>query len=377
MKELLLRTRGEEPALAITKDRRLTDYYLLNEDGLAYEAGAIHLGRVGRVMKSLKAVFVVLDGGVEGFLPFDEMPGGQPAQPGDSLLVQIKKPAQGGKAAFLTCDLALPGRTAMLLPLGQYAHASKRVKDKKAMSLLSRRLCPDNMGLVLRAKAQDAKEGDIQAEIDRLVSDWDEIAQQAKQTTAPALIREAPGILERLMRDEQEAFDRVLYDDEKAAKGLPIPGTYHDKPFSLYGIEQQLFEALRRRVYLPSGGLLVLDPCEAMLVIDVNSAKDGKKAGNLSLRTNVEAAKEIARLLRLRRVGGIILIDFIDMDTDAQRQTVVDALEEALKDDRVTSEVLGFTRLGILEMTRKKAEPMLKAQRLENNTNEEIEEPHA
>ncbi|NLM86957.1 MAG: ribonuclease E/G [Clostridiales bacterium] len=377
MKELLLRTRGEEPALAITKDRRLTDYYLLNEDGLAYEAGAIHLGRVRRVMKSLKAVFVVLDGGVEGFLPFDEMPGGQPAQPGDSLLVQIKKPAQGGKAAFLTCDLALPGRTAMLLPLGQYAHASKRVKDKKAMSLLSRRLCPDNMGLVLRAKAQDAKEGDIQTEIDRLVSDWDEIAQQAKQTTAPALIREAPGILERLMRDEQEAFDRVLYDDEKAAKGLPIPGTYHDKPFSLYGIEQQLFEALKRRVYLPSGGLLVLDPCEAMLVIDVNSAKDGKKAGNLSLRTNVEAAKEIARLLRLRRVSGIILIDFIDMDTDAQRQTVVDALEEALKDDRVTSEVLGFTRLGILEMTRKKAELMLKAQRLENNTNEEIEEPHA
>lgn len=366
MKELLLRTKGDTPALALIKDRRLLEYWNLDED-LAFKAGAVYLGRAGRVMKSLQALFVTLAPGVEGFLPFDELAGAPRPEPGQALLVQVKKPPQGGKAAYLTCDIALPGRYAMLLPRGSHAAASKRVPDKQAMKQLARRLCPEGMGLVLRASAAAAEKDAIAAEIARLKTDWQDLLDRAGRAMAPALLTPAPGILARLMRDERELPEQIITDDERAARGLGLPTRVHPDPFGLYGVEQQLHQALRRVVRLPSGGQLVLDPCEAALMIDVNTAQDGKKAGDLMLRTNLEAANEIARLLRLRRAGGIILIDFIGMDTEAQRAVVQSALEEALKEDRITSEVLGFTRLGLMEMTRKKAEPKLLAQRLAEN----------
>jgi len=366
VKELLLRTKGDTPALALIKDRRLLEYWNLDED-LAFKAGAVYLGRAGRVMKSLQALFVTLAPGVEGFLPFDELAGAPRPEPGQALLVQVKKPPQGGKAAYLTCDIALPGRYAMLLPRGSHAAASKRVPDKQAMKQLARRLCPEGMGLVLRASAAAAEKDAIAAEIARLKTDWQDLLDRAGRAAAPALLTPAPGILARLLRDERELPEQVITDDERAASGLALPTRVHPDPFGLYGVEQQLHQALRRVVRLPSGGQLVLDPCEAALLIDVNTAQDGKKAGDLMLRTNLEAANEIARLLRLRRAGGIILIDFIGMDTEAQRAVVQSALEEALKEDRITSEVLGFTRLGLMEMTRKKAEPKLPAQRLAEN----------
>jgi len=366
VKELLLRTLGGTPALALTKDRRLLEYWNLDED-LAFKAGAVYLGRAGRVMKSLQALFVTLAPGVEGFLPFDELAGAPRPEPGEALLVQVKKPPQGGKAAYLTCDIALPGRYAMLLPRGSHAAASKRVPDKQAMKQLARRLCPEGMGLVLRASAAAAEKEAIAAEIARLKTGWQDLLDRAGRAMAPALLTPAPGILARLLRDERELPEQVITDDERAASGLALPTRVHPDPFGLYGVEQQLHQALRRVVRLPSGGQLVLDPCEAALMIDVNTAQDGKKAGDLMLRTNLEAANEIARLLRLRRAGGIILIDFIGMDTEAQRAVVQSALEEALKEDRITSEVLGFTRLGLMEMTRKKAEPRLLAQRLAEN----------
>ena len=366
MKELLLRTKGDTPALALIKDRRLLEYWNLDED-LAFKAGAVYLGRAGRVMKSLQALFVTLAPGVEGFLPFDELAGAPRPEPGQALLVQVKKPPQGGKAAYLTCDIALPGRYAMLLPRGSHAAASKRVPDKQAMKQLARRLCPEGMGLVLRASAAAAEKDAIAAEIARLKTDWQDLLDRAGRAAAPALLTPAPGILARLLRDERVLPGQVITDDERAARGLGLPTRVHPDPFGLYGVEQQLHQALRRVVRLPSGGQLVLDPCEAALLIDVNTAQDGKKAGDLMLRTNLEAANEIARLLRLRRAGGIILIDFIGMDTEAQRAVVQSALEEALKEDRITSEVLGFTRLGLMEMTRKKAEPKLPAQRLAEN----------
>lgn len=359
MKQVLLRTKGAQPALALLEERRLVEYWALNED-LAFGAGAVYVGRAGRVMKGLNALFVSLAPGVEGFLPFDELVGPRPA-PGDSLLVQIKKPPQGGKAAYLSQDLALPGRLAMLLPFSKHAHASKRVADRKGLKQLAQRLCPADMGLVLRVHAQQASLPQIQAEIDSLLTAWRKLEHLAAQASAPALLQAAPGPLERLLRDEEPLPQLVLADDEKALASLPLPGRVAEDPFGLFGIEQQLKVALGRRVYLPSGGCLVLDPCEAALVIDVNTAQDSGKAGNLALRTNVEAAREIARLLRLRRTGGIILIDFIDMADQAQRDQVQKALEEALQADRITSEVLGFTRLGLVEMTRKRAELPLAA----------------
>ncbi len=134
----------------------------------------------------------------------------------------------------------------------------------------------------------------------------------------------------------------------------------HEDPFGLYEVNRQLEQSLKRRVYLPSGGNVVLDQCEAALLIDVNSANDTRGEGGTALRVNLEAAGEIARLLRLRRAGGIILIDFIDMRDDAQRARVADALKSALREDRAITEVLGFTRLGLLEMTRRRADAPLR-----------------
>lgn len=362
MKELLIQTNGDTPAMALVKDRRLVAYWPLKQQ-LDLAAGAIYKGRVGRVMKNVNALFVTLTKGVEGFLPFSQLRGEQP-RPGDSLLVQIKRPPQGKKAAYLTQDISLPGRFCMLLPYGNYAHASKRSEQRQAMKRRAQSLRPEGMGLVLRSKAEQAADEEIQAEITRLKVQWNALLQKEPAASPMTLIAPAPGILERLVMDEEPLPERVITDDEKTAAQLPFPSLIHPDPFGLYNVLTQLRQALRRRVYLPSGGLLVLDPTEAALVIDVNTAQDSKRAGDAYLRTNLEAAAEIARLLRLRRAGGMILIDFIDMDTDAQRKQVQQALEMALKEDPVKTEVLGFTRLGLMEMTRKKTDAPLLAQRL-------------
>ncbi|HOQ62385.1 MAG TPA: ribonuclease E/G [Clostridia bacterium] len=358
MKELLIRARGGTPALALLENRRLLEYAPLQEDS-AVASGAVYLGRAGRVMKGLGAMFVRLAPGVEGFLPFNELAGMDRPAPGDSLIVQIKRPAQGGKSAYLTCDIALPGRGAMLLPRGNYAHVSRRARDPAALRALARRLCPPGMGLVLRARAEQLPLEELAAEIASQQAYWEELRSRARAGAAPMLLAPAPGALQRLQRDERVPPERIVTDDEQAAAGLGLPVQLHSDPFSLYGVERQLRRALGRRVFLPSGGFLVLDQCEAALLIDVNSGGDSRRADDLTLRVNLEAAGEIARLLRLRRAGGIILIDFIDMPGQDQRDAVQAALAEALREDRVSSEVLGFTRLGLMEMTRRKAEAAL------------------
>ena len=363
MTQLIIQYHSGQPRAALLSDRRLVEYFELNEDP-AQNPEAVLLGRAGRVMKNLKAMFVQLPGQQEGFLPFDEMPPGVKVNPGDALIVQIRKPARGEKAAFLTMDIGLAGRLVMLLPKSAASHVSKRAGDRGSLALLAEKLRPQGMGLVLRASAEGAAEADIACEVEKHLTVWREIESKARLIKAPALLFPAPGPIERLLRDAQSLPERVVTDDLERSAWFGLPQSFSDRPFALFQVEQQLQDARRRRVYLPSGGTLVLDPCEAATLIDVNTAKDTKKNGDAWLRANIEAAAEIARLLRLRRVGGIILIDFIDMREESQRETVLQAIREALLEDPVTSEVLGFTRLGLLEMTRRKADVPLPAQRL-------------
>ncbi|HSK69528.1 MAG TPA: ribonuclease E/G [Candidatus Limnocylindria bacterium] len=358
MTELLLRTRDAKPAAALMKEGRLVEYWDLEYDA-GLSSGAILLGKAGRTMKGIGALFVTLPGGKEGFLPFNETRGERLPQAGDPLLVQVKKPPIAAKSAYLTMDVALPGRYCVLLPLGDGAHASARARDHIALKNLAKKLRPDGMGLVLRKNAEDAAREDVEAEIASGAALWAELSTAAKRRSAPALLLEAPGPLEKILRDLADMPERVLADDEKAAAPLGLPVRLHEDPFGLNSVGQQLEQALRRRVHLPSGGNVVLDQCEAALLIDVNSANDTRGEGGAALRVNLEAADEIARLLRLRRAGGIILIDFIDMRDDAQRQRVLGAFRAALRDDRALTEVLGFTRLGLLEMTRKRADSPL------------------
>ena len=365
MKELLIRSQGGKPAAALTDGGKLVAYFPLSPQPFI-SPEALFLGKAGRVLKNLEAMFVSLPGGTAGFLPFGEMPGGQRPGGGDSLIVQVKKPPQGKKAAFLTMDIALPGRLAVLLPEGKVAHASTRLEgvEKSALTRTAARLKPEGMGLVLRAAALNAEEKDILADIKVLQNTWQDIRQKAQTGPAPALLLPAPDPLARLLREEREAPSRILSDDLRAAQSLGIHVESSPDPFALYNIPHQLRQALKRRVYLPSGGTLVIDPCEAGTVIDVNTGRNSVRGQDIILKTNLEAAREAARIIRLRGVGGIVLIDFIDMKTEGHRERVLAAFEEAVKDDPVKTVAHGFTQLGILEATRKKAMPALQAQTL-------------
>ncbi|MDD3571816.1 MAG: ribonuclease E/G [Eubacteriales bacterium] len=365
MKELLIRSQGGKPAAALTDGGKLVAYFPLSPQPFI-SPEALFLGKAGRVLKNLEAMFVSLPGGTAGFLPFGEMPGGQRPGGGDSLIVQVKKPPQGKKAAFLTMGIALPGRLAVLLPESKVAHASTRLEgvEKSALTRTAARLKPEGMGLVLRAAALNAEEKDILADIKVLQNTWQDIRQKAQTGPAPALLLPAPDPLARLLREEREAPSRILSDDLRAAQSLGIHVESSPDPFALYNIPHQLRQALKRRVYLPSGGTLVIDPCEAGTVIDVNTGRNSVRGQDIILKTNLEAAREAARIIRLRGVGGIVLIDFIDMKTEGHRERVLAAFEEAVKDDPVKTVAHGFTQLGILEATRKKAMPALQAQTL-------------
>jgi Ribonuclease G/E len=365
VKELVIKSRGPNPAAALTESGKLIAYFPLVKQGdIAPEA--VFIGRAGRVLKNLEALFVDLPGGVSGYLPFGEIPGGTRPGGGDLLIVQVKKPPQGNKAAFLTADIALPGRYALLLPRGQAAHASNRVDkaEKTALTRLAVRLRPQGMGLVLRQAAEGAEEADIAADIAQLTERWQAMEEKAKTASAPMLLMPAPSPLCRILREERPLPRRVLTDDIGLAKDLGIAAEESGDPFALYNIGHQLYLALRRRVYLPSGGTLVIDPCEAGTVVDVNTGKNSLKGADIILKTNLEAAREAARLIRLRNLGGIILIDFIDMKDEASRQRVQAALEEALALDPVKTVAHGFTRLGLMEITRKKTAEALHAQTL-------------
>lgn len=370
MRNILYASRRKQPAVALVEDGRLVEYWPLPQDS-SLEPEAVLLGRAGRVMKGLSALFVHLPDGSEGFLPFSQLRGHPVPQPGDSLIVQVKKAALDKKAPYLTQDITLVGRGLVLLPRGSGGHASARAQNRAGLAALAEALCPEGMGLILRSSAETACPEGLKKQRDALVARWKEICGLAEGKAGPLALWPGVSPLERLLRELPERPDAVIRtDDPKALQGLSellSPGTQvleDDQPFYVYDVDVQLLRALRRRVYLPSGGTLVIDPCEAATVIDVNSAQDTRPGEDAALRVNLEAAEEIARLLRLRRVGGMVLIDMIDMKTQAQKEQVVDRLNEALAKDPVKTEVMGYTRLGLLEMVRRRVAQPLQAQRL-------------
>ena len=300
-----------------------------------------------------------LGGDTVGFLPFSECK----AKPrsGDKMLVQVKKPPVGEKAAYLTADLSLAGRYVLLTPLTPRCAVSNRIEDaetKTALHALATRLAPDGMGLVMRAESVGADEAGIIREIQELRNDYESVLAQAARMDAPGLVKGRADALNRLLRDEQGGVDEILTDDPDALPPVPVPVITCETPFALYNVRDKLEKSRQRKVWLPCGGYLIIDPTEAMTVIDVNSGKfTGKKSGaeDTFLKLNTEAAKEIARLLRLRNIGGIVIIDFVDMASEESRAAVAQALRDALRDDPVKTVVHGFTALGLMEMTRKKS----------------------
>ena len=340
--------------------------------------GNIYLGRVLNLVPGMDAAF--LDIGLErsailsGKAEMEPSLSGKPKPKcGDEIPVQITKLPGGDKGVVVSRELKLAGKLCVLLPLSDSVGVSKRINDEqeiRRLKQLAEQLKPAGMGLIFRTSAQGESAEALQKDIGALLSDWNEIQLKASHRKAPALLRDESSILYRAARDIFcEDIKEVVFSSEKLynifldhAKSLAprltdrVKRIETDNLFALYRIQAQLEKAAQRRVYLKSGGFIVIDRTEAMTVIDVNSGKyTGKEdAASTILKVNLEAAKEIAKQVRLRDIGGIIIVDFIDMDNKGAHKTLLDALKTDFSQDRNRTRVIDITPLGLVEMTRKK-----------------------
>ncbi len=371
-----------EIRVAILENRQLVEFYL-EETGQRRIVGNIYLGKVKNILPGMEAAFVNIGLERTAFLYVNEAAIDdeeiesapkiqQILQPGQELLVQVTKSPSGSKGARVTTQLGLPGRKLVLLPFGRGVGASKRLNEEERERLrsLAEKICPPDMGLIVRTVAERANLDDLSADLDYLLRLWKTISYRTKHSSPTALIYNELDLASRVTRDIFSSdFDELIIDDEYKYKDI-INLVQKTSPdlisrvhlyknalplFDKYDIDNQLTSALGRIVWLRSGGCIAIDQTEALTAIDVNTAKytGGRNLEETIFRTNMEAAKEIVRQLRLRDIGGIIVIDFIDMQNPEHKQTVFETFSQALEADRTKSRVIDISRLGLVEMTRK------------------------
>ena len=367
MRELYIR-KADGLDIAVVEDGRLVEYLPADE---AASAEAVYLGRVERIMPGMKAAFVNIGQERAGFLPLEERTAHDlpKLQTGMSVMVQVRKEAHGEKGAFLSRDISLCGEYVLFSPMNRTAAVSSRIvkeKHRKALKELARNISQDEFGLIMRTASKNADEAAIQAEVEMLQEKWESIRRAAPTAHVPSVLHQPRTTLDLVLADyHPRGIDRICVNDQALAEKLAAyaPVTLmSDDLFDVARISTQVMKALDRRVWLESGGNLVFDPCEAMNVIDVNTAKfTGKTAlADTVLQTNLEACEEIARQVRLRNISGIIIIDMIDMVSREHHHAVLEALNKAFASDRVKTVVHGFTSLGLVEMTRKRTRPALR-----------------
>lgn len=373
---LLFQGSPESTRIALLDETRLLEFYQ-EDTGAQSLVGSVFLGRVERVLPDVKAAFVKLGLRQNGFLPLREAEsyhrtsGSASLMTGQDVLVQVKKDPRGEKGAFLTRDIGLPGQYVLLMPKNRFVGLSRRVtgeEDRARAQALGRRIADGRFGLIVRHAALFAPVAEAQAEAEALWQEWCEIEQHAQYVKAPALLHQEPSMISVLLRDYAarhpiEVLSR-LEPPETPPQGVTwrtLTAVEMEAAWSAARVEKQVDEALCRRVPLPGGGSLIIDEREALTTIDVNSGSAVTAAGGetLAVEENLRAAAEAARQIRLRNLSGILLIDFIDMQSDADRGRVLAAMEQAASDDRVKTVIHGFTSLGLLEMTRKRTRDTL------------------
>ncbi|NLV16733.1 MAG: Rne/Rng family ribonuclease [Syntrophomonadaceae bacterium] len=379
-RQLIIESYPWETRLAILEEGRLVElHYEEKED----RVGNIYKARVKNVIPGLACAFVDLGYEKNAFLYKGDMRGVQAHIPiqdvlrrDNEILVQVKKEEIPGKGARVTTHLTLPGHYLVLLPFQNDVSISRKIKDTEVREELRsylRSIKPRNIGLILRTAGAMASLQDLAVELDSLNALWHQITDLNQMMSAPALIYKDLDVIHKVLRDYidgstsgivvnaprlAEEIQEIVSEDG-AAKGIKIK--LEEAPMEKLGLEQEISRLTKPRVWLKSGGFLVIEETEAMTVIDVNSGKyTGKKELNETiLKTNLEAAHEIPRQLRLRGIGGIILVDFIDMKDKSEGDEVLKVLGYELNKDKVHSRVLGLTRLGLVEMTRKKTRASL------------------
>ena len=383
---MAVRELGDRTQIAVLEDGVLVEHYVTRATATSY-VGNVYLGRVQNVLPSMEAAFVDIGKGRNGVLYAGEvnwdaagLEGKARAienalKSGDTILVQVTKDPVGHKGARLTSQVSLPGRFLVYVPRGGMTGISRKLPDTERHRLKSilKEVVPEDAGVIIRTAAEGATEDELTHDVERLTAQWTAIQEKARQPkAAPVLVHGEPDLAIRVVRDVfNEDFDRLVIQGDEAwstvssyvaevAPDLRDRVSQHTGDGDLFHelrVDEQLSKALSRKVFLPSGGSLVIDRTEAMSVIDVNTGKFIGAGGNLEqtvTRNNLEAAEEIVRQLRLRDIGGIIVIDFIDMVLESNRDLVMRRLIECLGRDRTKHQVAEVTSLGLVQMTRKR-----------------------
>ncbi|HSJ34934.1 MAG TPA: Rne/Rng family ribonuclease [Acidimicrobiia bacterium] len=382
-RQMLVRSAGAQTQIVVLEGPVLVEHYVAQPDRTSM-VGNIYLAKVRNVLPGMEASFLDFGAAKNGVLYASDVAydrkkhrNGPPRieeslAEGDEVLVQVVKDPMGAKGARLTGTPSLPGRYLVLVPDSDSHGISRRLpeEERNRLRTVIDQVKPDGFGVIVRTAALHASAEEIAADISRLVKAWEEITLKAKDGGAPRAVYTEPDLLIRVIREHFTAdFRRMLIEDKDAYESVvaylraTAPDLvskvqmYEDELalFERYHVDDQLRKALERRVYLPSGGHLVIDRTEALTVIDVNT---GKFVGSSSLeetvlQNNLEAAEEIGRQLRLRDIGGIIVIDFIDMEKERNQQQVLRRLRETLAKDKTRTQVFDVSHLGLVEMTRK------------------------
>ena len=387
---MVVRSKHDRIQIAVLEDGVLVEHYVARAQDASL-IGNVYLGRVQNVLPSMEAAFVDIGRGRNAVLYSGEVDwdaaaensaeGKQQARrielalkPGDKVLVQVTKDPVGHKGARLTSQVSLPGRYLVYVPNGSMNGISRKLPDTERARLkkILKEVLPENVGVIVRTAAEGATEEQLTLDVNRLTAQWTEISTAVETMQAPALLHSEPDLLVKIVRDVfNEDFQKLVVAGDDAMETIqgyltavapdlaervaPYEGA--TDVFDEFRISEQIEKALDRKVWLPSGGSLVIDRTEAMTVVDVNTGKFVGSGGNLEetvTKNNLEAAEEIVRQLRLRDIGGIIVIDFIDMVLESNRDLVLRRLVECLSRDRTKHQVAEVTSLGLVQMTRKK-----------------------
>ncbi|WP_447947281.1 Rne/Rng family ribonuclease [Microbacterium lacticum] len=384
-RDMIVRSKNGRIQIAVLEDNVLVEHYVARSQESSL-IGNVYLGRVQNVLPSMEAAFVDIGRGRNAVLYSGEVDwdavetGNQPRRielalkSGDRVLVQVTKDPVGHKGARLTSQISLPGRYLVYVPGGAMNGISRKLPDTERARLkrILKEVLPESSGVIVRTAAEGATEDQLTRDVQRLTSQWEHISTQLETVQAPALLHAEPDLLVKIVRDVfNEDFSKMLIQGEDAYQTITayLAGVapdllervekYDDEqdPFDRFRVSEQIEKALDRKVWLPSGGSLVIDRTEAMTVVDVNTGKFVGTGGNLEetvTKNNLEAAEEIVRQLRLRDIGGIIVVDFIDMVLESNRDLVLRRLIECLSRDRTKHQVAEVTSLGLVQMTRKK-----------------------
>ncbi len=382
---MVVRSKDGKIQLGVLEDKILVEHYVAKASEASL-IGNVYLGKVQNVLPSMEAAFVDIGRGRNAVLYSGEVDwelaetGNQPRRielalkSGDTVLVQVTKDPVGQKGARLTSQVSLPGRYLVYVPNGSMNGISRKLPESERSRLkkILKEILPEDAGVIVRTAAEGATEEQLTLDVQRLQEQWADIEKKVEVGNAPSLLHSEPDLLVKIVRDVfNEDFNKMVISGDDAYQVISeyLQGVAPDllervemfkgekDVFDEFRIGEQIAKALDRKVYLPSGGSLVIDRTEAMTVVDVNTGKFVGSGGNLEetvTKNNLEAAEEIVRQMRLRDIGGIIVIDFIDMVLESNRDLVLRRLMECLSRDRTKHQVAEVTSLGLVQMTRKK-----------------------